>query len=112
MRYLTSSRPKQPVDGVDKGIKRHRFPSAESGQRCRGFHRCAVAVLLNSFGARPWPAWFLSGHAAVGDYAVWNYFQSLSRPQNIAFVDRYRARYGPHRVTSDPMEAAYIGVNL
>lgn len=54
----------------------------------------------------------IGGHAAVGDYAVWNYFQSLSRPQNIAFVDRFRARYGPHRVTNDPMEAAYIGVNL
>lgn len=54
----------------------------------------------------------IGGSGAVGDYAVWNYFQSLARPQNTVFIDRFRARYGPYRVTNDPMEAAYIGVNL
>jgi urea transport system substrate-binding protein len=49
---------------------------------------------------------------AVGDYAVWNYFQSIERPENRAFVDRFRGRYGPRRVTNDPMEAAYVAVNL
>jgi len=47
-----------------------------------------------------------------GDYAAWNYFQSIERPENQIFVDSFRSRYGPQRVTSDPMEAAYVGVNL
>lgn len=48
----------------------------------------------------------------VGDYAAWNYFQTVDRPQNRAFVQRFQARYGSRQVTSDPMEAAYFGVHL
>jgi len=48
----------------------------------------------------------------VGDYAAWNYFASLDTPENRAFVDRFRARFGPSRSTDDPMEAAYAGVHL
>jgi urea transport system substrate-binding protein len=48
----------------------------------------------------------------VGDYAAWNYFQTVDRPQNHAFVKRFHARYGKQRVVSDPMEAAYFGVHL
>lgn len=48
----------------------------------------------------------------TGDYAAWNYFQTIDRIENHAFVNAFRARYGPQRVTSDPMEAAYVGVNL
>lgn len=48
----------------------------------------------------------------VGDYAVWNYFQSIESPRNQAFVAAFRARYGADRVVSDPMEAAYAGVHL
>jgi len=48
----------------------------------------------------------------AGNYAAWNYFQSIDRAENRLFVDAFRARYGPQRVTSDPMEAAYVGVNL
>jgi urea transport system substrate-binding protein len=47
-----------------------------------------------------------------GNYAAWNYFQSIDRPENRLFVDSFRSRYGPQRVTSDPMEAAYVGVKL
>ena len=48
----------------------------------------------------------------VGDYAAWNYFQSLDDPANHAFVSRFQKRHGPRRVTSDPLEAAYLGVKL
>ena len=48
----------------------------------------------------------------VGDYAACNYFMSINRPQNHAFVRRFQAKFGPHRVTTDPMEAAYFGVHL
>lgn len=48
----------------------------------------------------------------AGDYAAWNYFQSIDRAENRSFVRAFRARYGPQRVTSDPMESAYVGVHL
>jgi urea transport system substrate-binding protein len=54
----------------------------------------------------------LSAHDARGDYATWNYFQSIDKPENHAFIKRFRSRYGPQRVTTDPMEASYIAVNL
>ena len=49
---------------------------------------------------------------AVGDYAAWNYFQSLERLTNQAFVKLFQSHYGTRRVTADPMEAAYSGVHL
>jgi urea transport system substrate-binding protein len=54
----------------------------------------------------------LSARDAQGDYAAWNYFQTLERPENRAFVNRFRARYGVQRVLADPMEASYIAVHL
>jgi urea transport system substrate-binding protein len=54
----------------------------------------------------------LSAQQARGDYAAWNYFQSIDRPANHAFIKRFQSRYGPQRVTADPMEASYIAVNL
>jgi urea transport system substrate-binding protein len=49
---------------------------------------------------------------SVGDYAAWNYFQSIERPENQAFLRRFRARHGSWRVVSDPMEAAYVSVHM
>ncbi len=54
----------------------------------------------------------LSARQAQGDYAAWNYFQSIDLPENEDFVRRFRARFGADRILSDPMEAAYIGVHL
>lgn len=48
----------------------------------------------------------------VGDYAVWNYFQSIESPENAGFVSRFQRKFGRQRVTTDPMEAAYAGVML
>jgi urea transport system substrate-binding protein len=47
-----------------------------------------------------------------GNYAAWNYFQSIDLPENRDFVQKFRARYGPDRILSDPMESAYIAVHL
>jgi len=47
-----------------------------------------------------------------GDYVAWNYFQSLRSDENRRFVEAYRADYGQDAILSDPMEAAYIGVQL
>ncbi len=48
----------------------------------------------------------------VGDYASWNYFQSIPGEANASFVARFQARYGADRVTSDPLETAYLSVYL
>ena len=54
----------------------------------------------------------LSVKDLIGDYAAWNYFQTVDRPQNRQFVERFQAKHGKQRVVSDPMEAAYFGVHL
>jgi urea transport system substrate-binding protein len=48
----------------------------------------------------------------AGDFAAWNYFQSIDTPENRSFVEQLRAKYGPQRVVTDPMEATYFGVKL
>jgi len=48
----------------------------------------------------------------AGDYACWNYFQSIDTPENRQFVASFQAKYGATRPTDDPMEAAYFGVRL
>ncbi len=48
----------------------------------------------------------------VGDYAAWDYFQSIDRAENREFVRKFQARYGVDRVTSDVIEAAYNSVRL
>ena len=54
----------------------------------------------------------LGSEAMAGNYAAWNYFQSVDTPENRTFLERFRARYGADRVVSDPLEAAYFGVLL
>ena len=48
----------------------------------------------------------------VGQYAAWNYFQSVPRPENREFVRRFQARYGSDRVIGDAMVAAYNGIKF
>ena len=45
-------------------------------------------------------------------YAVWSYFQNVPGEANQKFVSAFQKRYGADRVTSDPIEAAYVGVRL
>lgn len=53
-----------------------------------------------------------AGDDMVGDYAAWNYFQSIDRPENAAFVRSFQEAYGPDRATSDVIVAAANGVRL
>ncbi len=48
----------------------------------------------------------------TGNYAAWNYFQSIDRPENLEFVRAFKAMYGGDRTTSDVMVAAYNSVAL
>lgn len=45
-------------------------------------------------------------------YAVWSYFQNIEGEENRRFVTAFRKRFGADRSTSDPVEAAYVGVRL
>ena len=48
----------------------------------------------------------------VGQYVAWNYYETTPGAKNKAFVKAYKAKYGKKRVTDDPIEAGYVGVNL
>jgi urea transport system substrate-binding protein len=52
------------------------------------------------------------GHDVSGNYASWNYFESLKTPGNPKFIKDWKAYPGSSGVTSDPMEAAYISLYL
>jgi urea transport system substrate-binding protein len=48
----------------------------------------------------------------LGQYAAWNYFMTVESPENKTYVDAFKAKFGESRVTNDPMESAYISVNI
>lgn len=51
-------------------------------------------------------------HFHPNHYAVWSYFQNLPGSDNQRFVAAFRQRYGPGRVTSDPVAMVYANVHL
>lgn len=55
----------------------------------------------------------------VGHLAAWNYFMSMDTPENKVFIKKWKDYVkknklpgGEKRVTNDPMEATYIGINM
>lgn len=54
----------------------------------------------------------LSAKDLAGNYATWDYFQSIDRKENLEFVRKFKERYGQERVTSDVIEASYNSVWL
>jgi urea transport system substrate-binding protein len=54
----------------------------------------------------------IGGSVMAGHLVAWNYYQTTDTPENKKFVEAYKAKFGSDRVTSDPAEAAYIGVKL
>ncbi len=55
----------------------------------------------------------------VGHLAAWNYFMSVDNPVNKDFIAKWKAYVkkknlpdGDKRVTNDPMEATYIGIQM
>lgn len=58
-------------------------------------------------------------HPLEGHLAAWNYFMSVDNPANQEFADTWKAYVkakglpgGDDRVTNDPMEATWVGLNL
>jgi urea transport system substrate-binding protein len=45
---------------------------------------------------------------AEGHYTSFNYFQTVDTPENKAFVEQFKAKFGQDRVTNGVMEAAYF----
>ena len=78
--------------------------------RAAGIYPAEIPTVSFSIGETELPA--LNPSSCVGDYAVWNYFQTLGGTRNQQFVTAFRKRYGATRVVSDPMEAAYCAVKL
>ncbi|PIP02482.1 MAG: urea ABC transporter substrate-binding protein [Zetaproteobacteria bacterium CG12_big_fil_rev_8_21_14_0_65_54_13] len=68
-----------------------------------------VPVISFSLGAAGMQA--IPADEVVGHYAAWSYFQSLPGEANSRFTRAYHQKYGNLPIT-DPMEAAWIGVNL
>jgi urea transport system substrate-binding protein len=66
-----------------------------------------VSVSIGEDELRKLPANDMAGH-----YCAWNYFQSINRPENEAFVQKFKARYGAERVTADVIESSYFSVLL
>ena len=52
------------------------------------------------------------GEDVTGQFAAWNYFQSVDSPVNTTFIKAFQDEYGEDRPTSDPMEAAYASLYL
>lgn len=52
------------------------------------------------------------GEDVTGQFAAWNYFQSVQNPENEAFIKAFQDKYGADRPTSDPMQAAYVSLYL
>ena len=74
----------------------------------------AEAVPTISFKVTEEDLQYISAHDRdlVGDYAVWSYFQTVNTQDNIDFLARLHDRYGPARVATDPMVAAYTGLHM
>lgn len=51
----------------------------------------------------------IGGENIVGAYAAMKYFQSLSNPNNEAFVKAFKERWGDDIVIGDVTQAAYLG---
>lgn len=52
------------------------------------------------------------GEDVTGQFAAWNYFQSVDSPTNATFIKAFQDKFGKDRPTSDPMEAAYTSLYL
>ena len=48
----------------------------------------------------------------VGHYAARTYFQTIPSPENQAFVQRFRDRYGEKAVIDSPTETSYVNVRM
>ena len=78
--------------------------------RAAGIHATDIPTISFSVGEQEIQQLDVSQMTA--DYAACSYFQSIGSKENREFVAKFKAKFGPQRVVTDPMEAAYMGVKL
>lgn len=54
----------------------------------------------------------LDPKGVAGDFIAGTYFESVRSPAGVAFMEKFRRRYGQERRYTDPLGAAYSGVHL
>jgi urea transport system substrate-binding protein len=54
----------------------------------------------------------VGGGDLAGDYTAGSYFADLGRAESQEFLRRLRAKFGPQRLATDPMESAYNSVHV
>jgi urea transport system substrate-binding protein len=72
----------------------------------------ATSLPVISFSIAEQEAQAIGTELLNGQFASWNYFQSLDNPTNAKFVEAYKAKYGADAVITDPMIHGYIDVWL
>ena len=69
-------------------------------------------IPVMSFSVSEKEAAFIGPEIIEGHLVTWSYFQTIASFQNKTFVQRYKELYGQDKIIGDPMEAAYIAVQL
>lgn len=72
----------------------------------------AATLPVISFSIAEQEAQAIGPQLLQGQYATWNYFQSLPGAANKKFVAAYKKKYGAGAVVTDPMAHAYLDVYL
>jgi urea transport system substrate-binding protein len=103
---IAVQRPDFIVNTLNGDSNLHFFRALQSA----GIHADDIPVFSTSIAEAGLAA--IGPELVAGHYAAWNYFMSIDSDGNRAFIERFRNRYGQQRMLDDPMEAAYIGVQL
>lgn len=106
VREIAKLRPDFVVNTLNGDSNRHFFQALQKA----GIRAANIPVFSTSIAEAELAA--IGPALVAGHYAAWNYFQSVPGDENRAFIERFRRRFGEQRVLDDPMEAAYIGVQL
>ena len=67
-------------------------------------------VPVMSFSIAEQEAIAMGPNLVEGGYTAWNYYQSLTNPDNAKFIEAYKAKFGKDAVITDPMIHGYIDV--
>jgi urea transport system substrate-binding protein len=54
----------------------------------------------------------LGPDVVTGDYAAWSYYQSLDTSTNRDFLARFRRRFDPRALVTDPSQTAYVAAHV
>lgn len=108
-----SKGPVKVLSTINGDANVHFFKALED----QGIEASDIPVMSLSIGEEELRA--MNPEHLAGHYAAWNYFMSINNPKNKAFIEGLKAHtdeinlFGSENlVTTDPMEATYIGVHL